>query len=28
LGHIFASDGTHTATFAQEFLAREAVPEP
>ena len=23
IGHIFAADGTHTATFAQEFLARE-----
>jgi acyl-CoA thioesterase-2 len=28
LGHIFAIDGTHTATFAQEFLAREAAPSP
>ena len=25
-GHVFAADGTHTVTFAQEFLAREAAP--
>lgn len=28
MGHIFAADGTHTATFAQEFLAREVSPQP
>ena len=28
IGHVFAADGTHTATFAQEFLAREAITPP